>query len=52
LFLGIIKNALPLIGISPFWQTAVSGLVIIIAVVLNARSLGAVKRQILEPRSR
>jgi rhamnose transport system permease protein len=50
LFLGIIKNALPLIGISPFWQTAVSGLVIIIAVVLNARSLGVVKRQILEPR--
>lgn len=38
LFLGIIKNALPLIGLSPFWQMAVSGLVITGAVVVNARA--------------
>jgi rhamnose transport system permease protein len=36
LFLGIIKNALPVVGISPFFQMAVSGLVITIAVILNA----------------
>jgi rhamnose transport system permease protein len=37
LFLGTIKNALPVINISPFWQMAISGLVIIIAVIFNAR---------------
>jgi len=37
LFLGIISSALPLINISPFWQMAISGSAIILAVVLNAR---------------
>ncbi|MDZ4756145.1 MAG: ABC transporter permease [Phycisphaerae bacterium] len=37
LFLGIIKNALPLLGLSPYWQMAVSGLIITGAVILNAR---------------
>lgn len=37
LFLGVVKNALPVIGISPFWQLAISGAVIIAAVVINAR---------------
>lgn len=37
LFLGIIANALPVINISPFWQMAISGSAIILAVVLNAR---------------
>ena len=37
LFLGIINNALPVMGISPFWQMAISGAVIVIAVVLNER---------------
>ena len=37
LFLGIISNALPVINISPFWQMAISGSAIILAVVLNAR---------------
>lgn len=37
LFLGIIKNALPVINISPFWQMAISGSVIILAVIFNAR---------------
>ncbi|OYV28490.1 MAG: hypothetical protein B7Z81_15715, partial [Acidocella sp. 20-61-6] len=40
LFLGIIKNALPVVGISPFFQMAVSGLVITIAVILNAGTPG------------
>ncbi|MGV3550361.1 ABC transporter permease [Rhizobium sp.] len=38
LFLGVIKNALPVIHVSPFWQLAISGSVIIIAVAFNARA--------------
>lgn len=38
LFLGIVKNALPVVDISPFWQLAISGAAIIIAVAFNARS--------------
>jgi rhamnose transport system permease protein len=49
LFLGLIRTALPLAGISPFWQMAVSGLVITVAVVLNARrSARGRRRHILE----
>jgi rhamnose transport system permease protein len=35
LLLGIIQNALPLIHISPFWQLAVQGLLILVAVVTD-----------------
>ena len=38
LFLGVIKNALHVINISPFAQMAISGTVIIIAVAVNARA--------------
>ncbi|WP_319544361.1 ABC transporter permease [Ruegeria conchae] len=38
LFLGLIKNALPVINVSPFWQLAISGSAIIIAVALNSRA--------------
>ncbi|WP_299815560.1 ABC transporter permease [uncultured Jannaschia sp.] len=37
LFLGTIKNALPVAGISPFWQMAISGAAIIVAVAFHAR---------------
>ncbi|PWK69134.1 ABC transporter permease [Aminobacter sp. AP02] len=37
LFLGIISTALPVINVSPFWQMAISGSAILLAVVLNAR---------------
>lgn len=37
LFIGVINNALPVIHISPFWQNAISGAAIILAVVINAR---------------
>jgi rhamnose transport system permease protein len=37
LFLAIIADALPVINVSPFWQMAVSGVAIIVAVALNAR---------------
>ena len=36
LFLGIIKNALPVVGISPFWQMAISGSAILLAIAFNA----------------
>lgn len=36
IFIGVVKNALPVIGISPFWQMAISGTAIILAVAFNA----------------
>jgi len=47
LFLGVVANALPLIGVSPFWQMAIAGAVILCAVALNARSEQPVPRLIL-----
>ncbi|MDE2016286.1 MAG: ABC transporter permease, partial [Hyphomicrobiales bacterium] len=38
LFIGAIVNALPVIHVSPFWQTAISGATILAAVALNARA--------------
>ncbi len=38
LFLGIIGRALPVIQVSPFWQMAIVGAAIILAVILNARA--------------
>jgi rhamnose transport system permease protein len=37
LFLGVIGNALPTLNVSPFWQLAISGAVILLAVVINSR---------------
>ena len=36
LFLGVVKNALPVMHISPFWQLAISGVAILGAVIINA----------------
>lgn len=47
IFLGVIKNALPVIGISPFWQMAISGTAIILAVAFNATQGRAKGRLIL-----
>jgi rhamnose transport system permease protein len=47
LFLGVIKNALPVVNISPFWQLAISGGAILIAVAANARAEGRAERIIL-----
>ncbi len=47
LFLGIVKNALPVIDVSPFWQMAISGTAIIIAVTLNNRNAKSKGRIIL-----
>lgn len=35
LLLGILNNALPLINVSPFWQQAIQGMIILIAVLVN-----------------
>lgn len=48
LFLGVIKNALPVAGISPFWQMAISGLAILLAVTFNARAERRAGRIILK----
>ena len=48
LFLGIIANALPVVNISPFWQMAISGGAIIIAVILNAQANRSQGRIILK----
>lgn len=48
LFLGIVNNALPIINVSPFWQMAISGAAIIMAVALNARSEGRPSRIVLK----
>ncbi|MFP3322696.1 ABC transporter permease [Planococcus sp. SIMBA_160] len=34
--LGILNNALPLMNVSPFWQSAIQGAIILFAVVVNA----------------
>ena len=38
LMLSLIANALPAMGVSPFWQLAISGAAIIIAVIINTKS--------------
>jgi rhamnose transport system permease protein len=38
MFFGIIVNALPVMQITPFWQMAISGAVILAAVIINARN--------------
>jgi len=48
LFLGVIKNALPVVNISPFWQLAISGSAIIVAVAFNAQANKTKGRVILK----
>lgn len=48
LFIGVVNAALPVIQVSPFWQQAISGAVILVSVAVNARSERRAGRQILE----
>jgi rhamnose transport system permease protein len=50
LFIGIVRNALPLVGISAFWQMFINGLVILAAVLMSARHRDQ-KRSTLEARA-
>jgi rhamnose transport system permease protein len=47
LFLATINNALPIVKVSPFWQSALTGTVILTAVLINARGDKKRSRQIL-----
>jgi rhamnose transport system permease protein len=44
LLLGIIENSLPLVRISPFWQLALQGLLILIAVVTDSLIMRSAQR--------
>ncbi|MBN2393890.1 MAG: ABC transporter permease [Anaerolineae bacterium] len=44
LLLGLIENALPLVRISPFWQLALQGLLILIAIVTDSLILRSTQR--------
>lgn len=48
--LGILNNALPLINISPFWQDAIKGLVIIVAIIINTTTQRSIDRKNLKRR--
>ena len=48
IFIGVIKNALPVVGMSPFSQMAISGIAIIAAVAFNARQSRSKGRIILK----
>lgn len=48
--LGILNNALPLINISPFWQDAIKGLVIIIAIIINTITQRSIDKNNLKRR--
>jgi rhamnose transport system permease protein len=48
LFIGVVNGALPVIQVSPFWQQAIAGAVILISVTVNARAERRAARQILE----
>jgi len=48
-FLVIIFNALPIINVSPFWQMAISGTVVLAAVIINSRGERSQGKVILEP---
>ncbi|MEM6665553.1 MAG: ABC transporter permease [Pseudomonadota bacterium] len=47
LFLGVVVNALPTMQVSPFWQMAIAGAVILGAVILNARAEARPEKLIL-----
>ncbi len=48
LFIGVVNGALPVIQVSPFWQQAIAGAVILVSVALNAGTQRQRGRQILE----
>lgn len=51
LLIGILNNALPLIGVSPFWQMAIHGFIILFAVIANTMVGRSVKKSHLSRRS-
>jgi rhamnose transport system permease protein len=50
LLLGMLNNALPLINVSPFWQQAIQGFIILVAVIVNTVVKRSVDRKNLSRR--
>lgn len=50
LLLGILRNALPLLKVSPFWQDAIYGVIIMIAIVVNVMVKRTVDKRNLQRR--
>jgi rhamnose transport system permease protein len=50
LAIAIIGKSLPMIGVSQFWQTAIKGAIIVIAIIINVLTQRAMKRNALEGR--
>ena len=50
LTMAVISKALPLIGISQFWQTAIKGAIILIAIIVNGLAQRAMKKNTLKAR--
>ena len=48
LFLVMLYNALPVIKISPFWQTAIVGVAILVAVIVNQSAGKRIGKNILQ----
>ena len=51
LLFGMVSNILPLIQVSPFWQRAIRGAIILISVVINALVARRAARRALERRA-
>lgn len=51
LLLGVLNNALPLLKVSPFWQEAIRGLIILVSIVVNVIISRRVANKALERRS-
>jgi rhamnose transport system permease protein len=51
ILLGILNNALPLLQVSPFWQEAIRGMIIMISIVANVQISRNVANRALERRA-
>ncbi len=50
LTIAIIDKALPLIGVSQFWQTAIKGFIILVAIIVNVLTQRMMKKNVLARR--
>jgi len=50
LTMAVIGKALPLIGVSQFWQTAIKGLIILTAIIINVLTQRMMRKNALKER--
>ena len=50
LTMAVICKALPMVGVSQFWQTAIKGAIILIAIIINVLTQRMMKKNILKER--